>query len=283
MSMVRSSRSLPAICLIAFLLAACLTAQSFAPLPGVRLWYTDSGGKATPIVLLHAATGTTDSWQKQIQPFTAAGYRVIAFDRRGWGKTEIDPAAQPGSASDDLHNLIMFLKIDRFHLLGTAAGGFVAIDYALSHPERLRSLVLAATIGGVTDEEYVALGRRLRPSQFDALPAELRELGPAYRASDKEGTEQWAALELSSRHGGPRSPAQPLKNKITYAALETIQSPTLLLSGGADMYAPPAAMQMLAKHIRKSLYVNVPDAGHSVNWEMPARFNAEVLKFIGKH
>ena len=62
-------------------------AGRYAELPGVKLWFTDTGGTGTPVVLLHANTGTAASWEAQAQAFSRAGYRVIAFDRRGWGKS----------------------------------------------------------------------------------------------------------------------------------------------------------------------------------------------------
>ena len=70
--------------------------------------------------------------------------------------------------------------------VGTAAGAFVALDFALSYPQRVRSLVIANTIGVVQDPDYVELGRRIRPPQFDALPPEVRELGPSYRAANAD-------------------------------------------------------------------------------------------------
>ena len=60
-------------------------------LPGVKLWYTDTGGKGAPIVLLHANTGTSAPGRQQNDVFSKAGYRVIAFDRRGWGKASPTP------------------------------------------------------------------------------------------------------------------------------------------------------------------------------------------------
>ena len=129
--------------------------REFASLPGVRLWFTDTGGSGEPIVLMHAITGTSESWAPQIGAFSKAGYRVIAFDRRGWGRSQADPATgpQPGHAADDLHALADFLALGRFHLVGVAGGGFVALDYAAAHPERLSSLVVAASTGSVSDKE----------------------------------------------------------------------------------------------------------------------------------
>ena len=61
--------------------------EGYADLPGVRLWYTDTGGNGIPVVFLHSNTGSSQNWEHQIPAFTAARYRVIAFDRRGWGRS----------------------------------------------------------------------------------------------------------------------------------------------------------------------------------------------------
>jgi pimeloyl-ACP methyl ester carboxylesterase len=257
--------------------------EALAELPGVRLWYHDTGGSGVPVVFLHAATGSSRVWEYQIPAFTARGYRVIAYDRRGFGRSVIDPAGpQPGTGADDLQALMQYLGVDRFHLVGTAAGAFVALDFALSFPQRLRSLVVANSIGGVQDEDYVAMGRRIRPPQFDALPPELRELGPSYRAGNPGGTERWKELERMSRPGGP-PPAQTLRNRITFALLEGISVPTLLLTGDADLYAPPPILRLFAARIKRSQSVVVPEAGHSAYWEQPEIFNRSVLEFISQH
>jgi pimeloyl-ACP methyl ester carboxylesterase len=259
--------------------------EAYAQLPGVRIWYVDSGGNGVPVVFLHAATGSSRVWEHQIPAFTAAGYRFIAYDRRGYGRTVIDPAGpQPGTGADDLQNLMDHLGIDRFHLVGTAAGGFTALDYALSFPMRLRSLVVANSIGGVVDADYRQLGRRLRPSpQFDALPPEFRELGPSYRAANPEGTARWMELEHTSRAAGSPATAQTMRNQLTFSLVETIGVPTLMLTGAADLYAPPPVLRLFTARIKNSSSVIVPEAGHSAYWENPDLFNAAVLQFIREH
>jgi pimeloyl-ACP methyl ester carboxylesterase len=136
----------------------------------------------------------------------------------------------------------------------------------------------------VQDEEYLELGRRLRPSpQFNALPPEFRELGPSYRAANPDGTRRWVELERISRPEGPIAPAQTMRNRLTFSLLEGIRVPTLLLTGGADLYAPPPVLRLFAARIRNSEFVTVPEAGHSAYWEQPDLFNRAVLEFIGKH
>ena len=174
-------------------------------------------------------------------------------------------------------------QLDRFHLVGTAAGGIVAIDFALTYPERLRSLVVANSLGGVTDESYLALGRRLRPKEFAALPPDLRELGPAYRAANPDGTDRWLALESASRAPGPAPPPQPSRQRVTFQMLEGLRVPTLLLTGGADMYTPPAALQLFAARIPGATSVVLPDVGHSAFWEAPDAFNRAVIAFLAQH
>jgi pimeloyl-ACP methyl ester carboxylesterase len=143
--------------------------------------------------------------------------------------------------------------------------------------------VIANSIGGVQDEEFLALSRRIRPPEFAAMPPELREVGPSYRAANAEGTRRWVELEHMSRPPGPPAPAQPTRNRVTLALLETIRVPTLLLTGDADMFAPPPVQQMFAARIKHAQSVVVPEAGHSTYWEKPEAFNKAVLDFIRQH
>jgi pimeloyl-ACP methyl ester carboxylesterase len=253
-------------------------------LPDVQLWYQDSGDAGVPVVFLHAASGTCESWEPQLPAFTAAGYRCITYDRRGWGRSQPNPTGeQPGYASDDLHGLASHLGLHRFHLVGTAAGGIVGLDYALEYPERVRSLVVADSIGGVQDPEYLEVQHRLRPPEIQALPWELRELGPGYRGTNPEGTERWIAIERASRPEGAQGSAQPPRRPMMLARLETLRVPTLVLAGEADLLSPPALMRLLAAHIPACQFATVPEAGHAAHWEQPEIWNRLVLDFIGQH
>ena len=166
--------------------------------------------------------------------------------------------------------------------MGTAAGAIPAIDYALSHPERVRSLVAANTIGGVQDNDYLELQRRLRPAQIQELPVELRELGPSYRGKDPEGAARWLEIDHAARPYGP-IPTQPSREPITYQRLATMQPPVMVLSGEADLLSPPALMRLLSDHIPTSRFVSLPDAGHAGFWERPHVWNGLVLEFLDQH
>src|SRR5215469_1925146 len=184
--------------------AAAEAAANYAELPGVKLRFSDTGGSGVPLVLLHANTGNSEIWENQVSAFGRAGYRVIAFDRRGWGKSLADPASgpQPGTIAGDLDALADHLKLERFHLLGVAGGGFAALDYAAWRPERLRSLVIGASTGQITDKEITDIIARLEIPGLRKLPAVYREVGPSYRGSNPEGTQRWMEIEGHSRRSG---------------------------------------------------------------------------------
>lgn len=254
----------------------------YLDLPGVNLWYEDTGGRATPVVFLHAVSGTADSWVYQLPVFTNAEYRCVTYDRRGWGRSRPTPTGdQPGRGSDDLRGLVDHLTLDQFHIVATAAGGIVGLDYALEYPEHVHSLVVANSIGGIQDADYLEVQHRLRPAEIQALPIELRELGPSYRGINPEGTQRWVEIERSSRQAGAHGVAQPTRRPITYERMASMQVPVLAIAGGADLLSPPALMRLLAEHIPQCQFAMVPEAGHAAFWEQPEVWNSMVLEFIG--
>jgi pimeloyl-ACP methyl ester carboxylesterase len=258
------------------------TREGFVSVPGARLFFRDLGGPGIPVIFLHAASGNTDSWEKQTAAFRDAGDRVIAYDRRGWGKSTDQPGStEPWTATGDLLAVIQHLQLQRVHLVGTALGGFVAFDFAISHPELLRTVVIASSLGGFQDPELVTLNSRLRPKGLMEMPAEFYELGPMYRAAHPEGVERWLEHEKNSRHD--RQTKTPLDHRLTLSLLDGIEIPFLLLTGGADLLAPPAMQKIFASHLKKAEIEVIPNAGHSVFWEDPDAFNRSVIRFLREH
>ncbi|MCZ4312971.1 alpha/beta hydrolase [Comamonadaceae bacterium G21597-S1] len=251
-------------------------------LPGVRLWYLDTGGSGTPLVLLHANTGTVAAWEPQLRAFSDAGLRVIAFDRRGWGRSLADPATgtQPGTIADDLDALVDALHIDRFMLLGIAGGGFAALDYAAWRPQRLIKLVVAGSNGQFSEQQmqdlYAAIAVPGLTGRAEVRP--FLEVGVAYRAENPEGFRRFIDMEHHARQAD--APPQPLRTPNTFAKIARIGTPTLVLMGGADLLAPPALMRTWARHLPQACFAEIGDAGHSINWERPETFNARVLAFL---
>jgi pimeloyl-ACP methyl ester carboxylesterase len=251
-----------------------------AELEGVNLWYWDTGGDKPPVVLLHPATGSGHVWGYQQASFERAGYRVIGYSRRGFnGSTSGDPAS-PGTGADDLRMLLDHLRIERAHIVGTAAGGFVAASFALMWPQRVRSLVLACTILSGADRTVLDMLPSLREPWYNALPHEFRELGPSYRALDKAGVQRWHDLHAQSRGNNP-AVNQPPGQPATLAAIARLTMPVLLISGDADLISPPPIARLFNRTIPGSEIIVLTECGHSAYWERPDPFNAAVLGFVG--
>ena len=254
--------------------------DGLAAIADTHLWYWDTGGEGQPVVLLHPASGSGLIWGYQQAALVKAGYRVIAYSRRSYFNSDALAKDRPGIGSADLHGLIEFLGLTKFHLLGSAAGGTVAVDYALSHPDRLASLTIADNATGVRDGEIAQAANNIRTKGFDDMPVEFRELGPSYRAANPEGARIWTELAHKAVTGADYR--QPVANEITTAKLEAMKVPTLLITGDADLITPPSIPRMVAQHIAGSEVAVVPEAGHSTYWEQPDIFNRAVLGFLAK-
>lgn len=255
--------------------------EGIVSVPNAKLWYWDTGGKGETVVLCHPATGSALVWPYQQPVLAQAGYRVISYSRRGYYNSPGDVNADPGTGAGDLHSLVNALGLRKFHIVSSAAGSGIGVDYALSYPERLLSFTNANGIGGPEDAEYQDLVLRIRPEGFDDYPPEFRELGPSYRAANPEGVKEWKRLESIALAG--KRIRQLRLNKITKAGLAKMRVPTLLMTGDADLYFPPALLRRLTPYFPVAEATVVPESGHSIYWERPDIFNRIVLDFLRRH
>jgi pimeloyl-ACP methyl ester carboxylesterase len=254
----------------------------YGNLPGVKLWFTDTGGSGTPIVLLHSNTGNSDIWTPQTGAFSQAGYRVIAFDRRGWGKSIADPSGpQPGSIAGDLDGLVDYLKLGKFHLLGVAGGGFAALDYAAWRPEHIRSLVIGGSTGDLKDKDIADFIARIEIPEIRKQPAIYLEVAPSYRGANVDGAKRWTEINAHSRQ--PDAASQPLHTPNTLEKIAAISAPALIIAADADLLAPPALVRLWAPHMKTYEWAVMADAGHAMAWEQPEVFNKLVLDFLSRH
>jgi pimeloyl-ACP methyl ester carboxylesterase len=264
-----------------------------------NVFYRDSGSKGIPVVFLHGGPGNSLLWEQQIPAFTAAGYRFIAIDYRG-----IDDRLRNGNAPEVVAQLASKLGLAKFHLLGTGSGGNVALQYALAHREQLRSVIISNSNGNVREKEFSEMTNRIRPATFNQLPIEVRDLGPSYRAINPNGVQRWLTLVNAAQTGnminadgkGGKNSGQghngsgarldtgsDNRTAATWANLDDLKVPILLMTGDADLYTPPALLRVLAARIKQAEVAIIPESGHSAFWENPDIFNRTVLAFISKY
>ena len=244
---------------------------------GGELGYWDTGGDGETLVLLHPASMSGAAWPFQQPIFANAGYRVIGYSRRGYiGSTN---PSEPSFAADDLNHLFEQVDVERAHIVAAAHGGSYAVDFALSYPEKVRSLTLASSLIGIDEREYVSMLNRLLPRSFSQLPRDFRELGPAYRAENPAGAAEWNRIAGRSRNKGTFS-LQARRNRVVYQSLRSIEVPVLIVGGEADLYAPAPLLRLQAANFPNANLELIREAGHSAYWERPEMFNNVVLRFL---
>tara|TARA_R110001592_G_scaffold83221_5_gene246374 strand:+ start:1259 stop:2227 length:969 start_codon:yes stop_codon:yes gene_type:complete len=249
---------------------------------GAGLYYWDTGGEGPAVVLSHPGRGSALTWPYQQPVLSAAGFRVIAYSRRGYYGSPAGSAADTGNYADDLNALISHLHINKFHILGLAAGGFAVSDYAVSYPEKLLSMVIVCSLFGLWDKNIDERLDFILPKSFAGLPPEFKELGASYRWANPKGVSQWLDMEEKSRGNGQRH-GQKAKSNITWEKMRAGNIPTFFIAGGADLYQPPSMMRAAAREIPNSQTLVVAEAGHAVQWEQPELFNQAVITFFRKH
>jgi pimeloyl-ACP methyl ester carboxylesterase len=250
--------------------------EGIADLGDAKLWFWDTGGSGEAVVFLHPNSGSHEFYPYQQPAFAKAGYRAISYSRRGRYQSEAGENPRESIPADDIVKLMKHLKVEKFHLVGNAAGGSIALDVAISHPDRVLSLVIACSIMGIAEQSYSDMSTGLRPKGFAELPIEVKEIGPSYRVANPAGVAEW-----KKRHerAGPAGPNR-LKNRITWQALAELKMPTLLLTSDADLWMPPYLLRLVAQKMPGAKVVIVADAGHAVQWEQPDAFNGAILDFI---
>lgn len=270
-------------------LAACTTTNRSPAITageidvgGASLPYWDTGGTGTPLVLLHSFAGSIESWPVQKTAFAGAGFRVIAYSRRGVGSTQ--PITTPINHAEDLGRVLDALGIQRAHLVTVAGGATVAADFLISHPDRVASAVLACSLISFQDPRLLAARKAAAPAPSAdgkrPTPAE-RELSKVYRETNPEGTQRWIEIQQRAQSAGLAPTAQT--NEVTLEAIAASRVPILLIAGESDPLLTPEMLGVVAARLPNAEPHVIPNAGHQAHWEQPDAFNALVLDFLRRH
>ncbi len=246
-----------------------------------EIWYEDRrapGAERGAVVFVHAGTGSSESWAKQLEPFAEAGFRCVTYDQRGHRKSVVDaPQVDPADYARDLAALVEHLGLGRYAVVSMAFGGFVALEFAATAPAGLAVLVVANSVGAL-DEPHM---RRMIESAWSegilGLDAHELELSAAYRASDPGGVREWRRIHEEAQQGRAEA---PMGFRNTPESLRAIRVPTHFISGDADLLAPVPVMRILAAHVEGSSFEVIAESGHASAWEQPDRFNRLVLGYL---
>jgi len=262
------------------------------PINGIDIYYEEHGS-GFPLVFCHEFAGDHRSWDPQVAYFSRR-YRVITWNYRGY-----PPSGVPGDLSAysndqliaDLKGLLDHLGVTQAHVAGLSMGGNLAMNFAFTHPGYCRSAVIASAGSGTTDREHFE-------ADVHHLVADLRTKGWPVVANDyamrasrvqllRKDPAGWETFHRNlSDHSAEGSAftqlGVQLARKTVYQLrdqMRTISCPALIVVGDEDDACVEPGIFM-KREIPTAGLVMMPQAGHMVNLEEPAAFNAALAEFF---
>jgi pimeloyl-ACP methyl ester carboxylesterase len=261
--------------------------RGYADIPGTRLYY-ETAGTGPSVVLIHAFMLDTRTWDDQFELYSRS-YRVTRYDARGFGRSEVPRAGEPYSHADDLAALIEQRSLGPVHVVGLSMGGRIALDFAVTHPDRLRSLTVVDTVVGgwpwsrqwlVSYSPVLAAARRgdIAAAKHAWLEldlfAQLRKQ-PAVAERVRQMVNDYSGWHLVNRD--PARPPRP----PTVSRLSKVSVPTLVLVGERDASELQSISAQVARSVPGARRETIDGAGHLASMEAPHHVNEVVLSFLG--
>lgn len=250
----------------------------------------ESDGIGIPVIMLHAGVADRRMWAGQIGDLIAAGYHVVAYDRRGHGETESPDV--PFSDVLDLEAVLDRLSIHAAVLVGCSMGGALALDFALEHPERTIGLVLVSTaITGAEGEEAPEEAQALEDAlayarergnleSANRIQAHIWLDGPLSKAGRVEGPIRDLFLDMNGAVLRHRALAGREEPDPAIDHVGTITAPVLLVAGELDYPDVLALHDDLSEELENAFAVVLEETAHLPNLERPDLFNPLLLEFL---
>ena len=246
----------------------------------------ESAGDGPPLLMIHGLGYTRQGWGPA-RDLLARSFRVVSFDNRGIGESEVPPGPYTvAQLAEDALRVLDEAGAGRAHVLGTSLGGFVAQEVAARAPERVDRLVLACTMPGgpksfpIPQPTLDLMARMGTMPPDEALRAfVVNALGDAprdglvdeiyaYRLAHQPPLDGWQAQAAAGAAFDG------------FDRLREIRAPTLVLTGLEDRVVDPRNVQLLNDGIAGSRVELFPGCGHLFFWEEPERFAGVVTEFL---
>jgi pimeloyl-ACP methyl ester carboxylesterase len=257
----------------------------YAESAGARIYWEEHGA-GDPLLLIQGLGYTIEMWFRVLGPL-AAKYRVIVFDNRGVGRSDVTPGPYlvPMMVADTAA-VLDAAGVDSAHVLGISLGGLYAQELALTHPDRVRSLVLAATfapgpsIALASPEFYAKEAARRQMSAEQSVRAILEYTYDPETPAERVEEDIRVRLANFPSLEGYNAQVGWVGTFESEARVGAITAPTLVLHGETDRFVVPENGRNLARFIPGAKLVMVPHASHLMFTDQPEFTVATILEFL---
>jgi pimeloyl-ACP methyl ester carboxylesterase len=258
----------------------------------------DSGGDGRAVVLIHGWPLSGESWSEQVPALKEAGYRVVTYDRRGFGKSDPGDSYDYDALAGDLDNVMTDLDLTDATLVGFSMGGGEVARYAARYGlDRVHSVVFAAAVppyllqtddnpdGPLTEDLAQQMRSGLesdRDAFFDQFTTQFFSAGDELKVTEEQ---RQAALELCrlSDQDAALGCMEAFATTDFRDDLTTVTVPTLVLHGDSDGIVPlEGSGRRTHEAIEGSELVVIENGPHGINASHPDEFNRALLDFLTK-
>ena len=261
---------------------------------GVKLYFEETGS-GIPVVFVHEFAGDHRSYEPQVRHF-GKYFRCITYNARGYppsGVPKDGAMYSQARARDDIRAVLDALSIDKAHIVGLSMGGFAALHFGFAYPERARSLMVGGCGYGAQPDKRAqfAMESEAAAKAFEeqgmARAALSYASGPTrvqFQNKDRRGWQEFA--DQLAEHS-PEGSALTLRGvqKMRPSLFDLTEQmkalivPTLIMTGDEDWPCLEPAL-LMKRLISSAALVVMPNAGHAINLEDPAAFNAHLADFF---
>ncbi|HDR16981.1 MAG TPA: 3-oxoadipate enol-lactonase [Desulfobacteraceae bacterium] len=261
--------------------------MSKAIVNGININYRMEGAEVGETVMLsHSLASNIEMWDSQVPALTEKGFRVLRYDSRGHGGSDVPPGPYTmDMLADEATALLDSLGIEKVHFCGLSMGGMIGQLLGARRPERLLSLILSSTSAYMPpphlwNERIEAVRRRGMESVADAtidrwFTGKGREQIPERVKAIKD-------LVLATSPEGFCACCEAIRDMDLRDVLAEITLPTLVIVGSLDPGTPVSAAEYISSRIDSSRLRVIPDAAHFVNVEHADTFNEELIGFLNR-
>jgi len=245
----------------------------------IRIYY-ETYGDGFPVVFAHGAGGNAAIWWQQI-PHFSAGYKVIAFDHRGFARSPCPPEAfDAGAFTDDLRAILDREGIETAALVCQSMGGWTGLPMALESPERVTALVMSHTPGGIRNDEIDEI--RQSAGDLTPLPSPFDHwaLAPDFYEKNVNAANLYNQISLFNTELDMDRLRRALFTPFDLTRLDSFTTPTLFITANGDRVFPARMIQKVAALVPGAQCKVLGDAGHSSYFESPDEFNSAVDEFL---
>ena len=252
----------------------------YAESAGAKIYY-ESQGAGEAILFAHGAGGNAGIWFEQVAAFSDR-YQCICFDHRTFARSPADPATiTPAQFRDDALSVLDAAGVERTHVVAQSMGGWTTLRLLLDNPDRIRSVVLSGTPGGLENRRPTESARNLTATDDGNTGGVLATMSKAtaadpvrmqlYQAINTFNTE-FAMTSLKSL-GAPEF-------IIKEDMVSQVAQPVLFIAGDEDPLFPAELLSSYVPWFPDARIEVVKDAGHSPYFEQPAVFNQLLEDFL---